>query len=114
MIRPIVSSATAIAFLPGQFATMMPRESPTATSIVLTPDPARTIELQRGRAACGDVTFVDRTTSTSRAELDASASRALIDESGLIADVTRRAPFRPSMPVCSNLSAMSTSCAKDS
>src|SRR6266511_315531 len=46
--RPIASSATAIEFCPGQFATNTPRRDAAATSIVFTPAPARTTSESAG------------------------------------------------------------------
>ena len=59
-----VSSATATAFLPGQFATQIPRSLAASTSIVLTPAPARMTRAMRPFSSIGRVTFVERTMST--------------------------------------------------
>ncbi|MFO0632310.1 MAG: hypothetical protein U0168_05610 [Nannocystaceae bacterium] len=47
----MVSSATAMAFLPGQLVTNTPWRLAAATSMVLTPAPARTTRPSRGAAA---------------------------------------------------------------
>ena len=65
-MRPHASSATATAFLPGQFETETARAEAAATSIVLTPAPARTMrERLFPWSISAAVTFVDRTTRTS-------------------------------------------------
>ena len=59
----MVSSATAIAFRPGQFATSTPAAVAALTSIVFTPEPARMISWSSG-VIMAAVTFVDRTINT--------------------------------------------------
>ena len=70
----MVSSATAIAFLPGQLATKIPRLLAAAASIVLVPAPARITSERCGDAAsAASLTTVERTTRMS-AEVSASAA----------------------------------------
>ena len=65
---PMTSSATAMAFRPGQLATKIPFEDAVVKSMVFTPAPARIIKLREGHAfKCSAVTFVERTTKTSGA-----------------------------------------------
>jgi hypothetical protein len=81
-MSPIVSSATAIAFLPGQFATQMPRSLAASTSIVLKPAPARTTIPRRPASSIARVTWVDRTTSTSAPVLPIASSSVASARSG--------------------------------
>ena len=65
-MRPIVNSATAVAFLPGQFATYTPFVEAWATSIVSYPAPALIISERPENASISSaVTLVDLTIKTS-------------------------------------------------
>ncbi len=75
-IRPIVSSATAIAFAPGVFITTMPRRVAASASMLSTPTPARPITRSFGACSisASSTCTADRTTSASAS---ASASVSL-------------------------------------
>jgi len=63
---PMVSSATAAAFFPGQFATYTPRFEQVPRSIVFTPAPARMTNANAPPAStCAASTFVERTMTIS-------------------------------------------------
>ena len=81
-IRPVASSATAMAFLPGQFATQMPRSLAASTSMVLVPAPARTTSWRFPDSSIGRVTCEERTTRTSAPVLFTAASRLSPETSG--------------------------------
>ena len=85
----------------------MPRFEAAATSMVLTPAPARTISDSAPASIIASVTWVDRTTSTGACVCLIAATSVSPDASG--SKITSQpAAFNASRPDCSNLSATRT------
>src|SRR5215471_5598642 len=85
----------------------MPRRDAATTSIVLYPAPARTISDKDPPSSIALVTVVPRTISTSGPPSRIAAASASSLRSGWYT-TSQLAAFSPSIPLCSNLSAIST------
>src|SRR4030095_8604315 len=85
----------------------MPRFDAAATSMVLTPAPARTMSDNAPASIIASVTWVDRTTRTGASVFLIAAMRVSPDASGSKMP-SQPAAFSASRPDCSNLSATST------